>query len=43
MLCDFRGHFLFEVRPDVFPQGYLTETELALWAMYYKNKNTKGG
>jgi hypothetical protein len=39
MLCDLRGHFLFEVRPDVFPQGFLTYTEIELWARYYDHKN----
>ena len=29
--------FLFEVRPDIFPQGFLTQKELALWGMYYQD------
>jgi len=31
------GHrFLFEVRPDIFPQGYLTPLEVDLWSRYYE-------
>jgi hypothetical protein len=26
---------LFQARPDVFPEGYLTDTEIALWGLYY--------
>jgi hypothetical protein len=29
---------LFQIRPDVFPEGYLTETEISLWGMWYKQK-----
>jgi len=27
---------LYEVRPDLFPAGFLTDTELELWAMYFE-------
>ncbi len=36
-LCHARGRFLFEVRPDVFPEGYLTDTEIELWARYLES------
>lgn len=26
--------FLFEIRPDVFPQGFLTDTEIELWGRF---------
>lgn len=39
MLCDMRGRFLFEARPDLFPQGRLTVEEMALWSMYYEEKH----
>jgi hypothetical protein len=26
--------FLYETRPDIFPQGYLTQNELRLWDLY---------
>jgi hypothetical protein len=30
---------LFEVRPDVFPQGFVTETEMHLWDLYLTDLN----
>jgi hypothetical protein len=39
MLCAERGKFLFEARPDIFPEGYLTETEIAIWGEYYRERN----
>lgn len=41
MLCDLKGRFLFEARPDVFPEGRLTAVETALWARYYAEKNQR--
>lgn len=26
---------MFIVRPDIFPEGYLTGTELLLWELHY--------
>lgn len=45
MLCGEMGRFLYEARPDLFPEGYLTSTELAVWTEYYswKNKAAKSG
>ncbi len=37
-ICDRKGRFLFEVRPDLFPQGQLTTVECRLWGMYYEDK-----
>lgn len=37
-LLDARGGFLYEHRPDVIPQGYLTDEELTLWAAYYERR-----
>jgi hypothetical protein len=34
-LCAVRNRFMFEVRPDIFPEGWLTDTESELWARYY--------
>lgn len=45
-LCSERGRFLFEVRPDLFPAGYLTPLETALWAQWYEDqrlRNAKPG
>jgi hypothetical protein len=41
MLCAQGGRFLFEARPDVFPEGYLTDCELELWGFYYQELNDK--
>jgi len=35
-LCYERKRFLYEALPDLFPAGYLTQTEMELWGMYYK-------
>lgn len=37
-LCSERNRFLFEARPDLFPEGYLTETETAVWGMWYAER-----
>lgn len=43
MLCDARGKFLYEARPDLFPQGFLTTTEIELWGKHYKAKRRQNG
>lgn len=45
MLCHSRGTFLFQVMPDVFPEKFLTNTEIELWELHYAefNKRTAGG
>jgi hypothetical protein len=30
--------FLFETIPDLFPQGFLTDTERILWGRFYDNR-----
>jgi hypothetical protein len=40
-LCSERGRFLFEVRPDVFAEGFLCETETALWARWYEERERR--
>ena len=40
-LCASRGRFLFEVRPDLFPQGFLTDAEMYLWGLYYLEKRRR--
>jgi hypothetical protein len=37
-LCAERGRFLFEARPDLFPEGYVTDTELLIWGEYYQER-----
>ena len=40
-LADSRNKFLFEIRPDLFPHGYLTDTELEMWELYYQDKQER--
>lgn len=40
-LCSERGRFLFEARPDVFPDGYLTPAETALWGLWYEERSRR--
>ena len=40
-LLDLRGGYLYQHRPDVIPQGRLTDEELALWAAYYERKGAE--
>lgn len=37
-LLDVRGGYLYQHRPDVIPQGFLTDEELALWSAYYEQR-----
>lgn len=37
-MIDKRGGFLYEHRPDVIPQGFVTEEEVTLWVAYYERK-----
>lgn len=37
-LVEMRGGFLYQHRPDVIPQGFCTDEELALWTAYYERK-----
>jgi hypothetical protein len=37
-LLEMRGGYLYQHRPDVIPQGFVTDEELALWAAYYERK-----
>ena len=34
-LCSKAGRFVFEVAPHIFPQGYLTQDEIAGWDEFY--------
>ena len=40
-LLEMRGGYLYQHRPDVIPQGFLTDEELALWSAYYQRKNSE--
>ncbi len=40
-LIDMRGGYLYQHRPDVIPQGRMTEEELSLWVAYYDRKTAE--
>jgi hypothetical protein len=35
--------FLYQVRPDLFPEGRLSDTETLLWSRYYEQKKQQQG
>jgi hypothetical protein len=43
MLADHWRMPLFEIRPDLFPDGFLTRTELDLWNLYFENQEKASG
>ena len=43
IMCDKNNKFLFEVLPDYFPQGGLTDIELHLWTKYHERKKDMNG
>lgn len=34
ILCHRSGRFLFEARPDLFPEGMLGQVEIELWSKF---------
>jgi len=34
---------LYELRPDLFPAGYLTVDELDLWGLFYQEREARRG
>lgn len=38
-LLDMKGGYLYQVAPELFPEGRMTQNELALWTLYYRQKN----
>ena len=40
-LADKWGKPLYEVAPDVFPGGVLTDTEMALWALFFDDQQER--
>jgi len=41
MMADRQGAFLYQIRPDLFPQGFFTWDELQLWELYFEDLNTR--
>lgn len=42
-LLEMRGGYLYQHRPDVIPQGWMTDEELALWSAYYAMRAAERG
>jgi hypothetical protein len=40
-LCEAHHKMLYEARPDVVPEGYVTPVELHLWSKYYEEQNAR--
>ena len=32
---------MYQARPDLFPEGYLTQTELELWGLFYDDLSNR--
>jgi hypothetical protein len=41
-MIDKRGGFLYQHRPDLIPQGFVTEEEVTLWCAYYEMRGKNG-
>lgn len=41
-LLELRGGYLYQHRPDIVPEGYMTDDELMLWSAYYEAKQANG-
>jgi len=44
-MADLRGRFLFEISPDLFPCGFLSDLEMNLWGRFFEDRelNRKQG
>ena len=42
-MAELRGKMLFEIRPDLIPEGWLTDLELSLWILHSDDKAAKHG
>jgi hypothetical protein len=38
-LLELRGGYLHQHRPDIVPQGFITDDELALWSAYFEMRD----
>ena len=36
-----KGRYLWETRPDIFPEGYETPLEQSLWGIHYEEKDKR--
>ena len=37
-IAEQRGGYLYQLRPDLIPQGWVTDEEIALWFAYYERR-----
>ncbi len=37
-IAEQRGGWLYQLRPDLIPQGWVTEEEMALWVAFYERR-----
>jgi hypothetical protein len=42
-IAEQRGGCLFQLRPDVIPQGWQTDEEISLWVAYYERRAKESG
>jgi hypothetical protein len=40
-VIEMRGGYLYQHRPDVITQGFVTDEEIALWAAYWEQRGAK--
>lgn len=40
-IAEQRGGWLYQLRPDVIPQGWVTEEEMALWVAFYERREAE--
>lgn len=40
-LLERRGGYLYQHRPDIIPQGWMTAEEVALWCAYYERRESE--
>jgi len=40
-LCDAHNKFLYEARPDIFPEGFQTVLEAELWSIHFEKKHER--
>lgn len=40
-LLELRGGYLHEHRPDIVPQGFITDDEMALWCAYFEMREAE--
>lgn len=40
-IADRQRRMLYEIRPDLLPQGMLTDIEVALWGMHFSEQSER--